>query len=209
MLDHILAPIAAWVVSFVSSWGYSAVVICMTIESACIPLPSEIIMPFSGYLVSIGRFNIWGVTVAGAFGNLVGGAITYWLGVWGGRPFFERYGKYVLISRKELDRADRWFARFGDWSILITRNLPIIRTFISLPAGVARMNWLKFSLFTFFGSLPWCFALALIGKTLGEHWEGIKVYFRKADIVIAVVLVVVIGLWIFRHVREAREPADG
>jgi membrane protein DedA with SNARE-associated domain len=209
LIDHILAPIAAWVVGFVSSWGYSAVVVCMTIESACIPLPSEIIMPFSGYFVSIGRFNIWGVTVAGAFGNLVGGSVTYWLGIWGGRPFFERYGKYVLISRKELDRADRWFSRFGDWSILITRNLPIIRTFISLPAGVARMNWVKFSLFTFFGSLPWCFALALTGKTLGEHWEGIRVYFSKADIVIAVALVVVIGFWIYRHVREAREPAGG
>jgi membrane protein DedA with SNARE-associated domain len=207
MLEHVLTPVAAWVVNLISHWGYPAVVVCMTIESACIPLPSEIIMPFSGYLVSLGRFSLWGITLSGAFGNLIGGGITYWLGVWGGRPFFERYGRYVLISRKDLARADRWFARFGEWSILLTRNLPIIRTFISLPAGVARMNWAKFALFTFFGSLPWCFALGFIGKTLGEHWEELRVYFRKADIVIAAILVVVIGLWIYRHIKDAKELA--
>lgn len=209
MLEHILAPVAAWVIAFISRWSYPAVVVCMTIESACIPLPSEIIMPFSGYLVSLGRFSLLGITLAGAFGNLIGGGITYWLGVWGGRPLFERYGRYVLISRKDLDRADRWFDRFGEWSILLTRNLPIIRTFISLPVGIAKMNWAKFALFTFLGSLPWCFALGFIGKTLGEHWEGLRTYFRKADLAIAAILIVVIAFWVYRHIKDAKELANG
>lgn len=207
MIERIFGPVVIWTTDFISQIGYTAILICMTIESACIPLPSEIIMPFSGYLVSTGRFNLHLAVFAGALGNLIGGIITYLIGKSGGRPFFERHGKYFLITKKDLKQADLWFERFGEWSIFITRNMPIIRTFISLPAGVAKMNFLKFSIFTFFGSIPWCYFLTLVGKTFGEHWEDIRVYFRKADIFIAVVLVFLFGIWIYRHLiyKESRE----
>lgn len=177
------------------------IVLAMGIESACIPLPSEIIMPFSGYLVFTGRFDLYLVSVAGAFGCVVGSVAAYGVGIWGGRAFILRYGKYVLISNKDLSTAESFFARYGDWAIFISRLLPIIRTFISLPAGIAKMNFPKFVLYTFLGSLPWCFVLAYIGKVLGENWMAIKSYFRHADIVIAIVIIFGIGYFVYRHVR--------
>ena len=176
----------------------------MAIESACIPLPSEIIMPFSGYLVYTGRFNLFWVSVAGAFGCVVGSVVAYWAGILGGRPFMERYGKYILISHRDLDTAERWFKRYGDWAIFFSRLLPVIRTFISLPAGIAKMNFPKFILYTFLGSLPWCFALAYIGKVLGENWESIRKYFHGADIVIIIIIILGITLFIYRHLKPQK-----
>ena len=202
MIETILAPIAQWVTSLISSVGYWGIILAMTIESACIPLPSEIIMPFSGYLVSTGRFSLWGVSLAGAFGCLVGSTVAYWVGVWGGRPFLSRYGKYILISHKDLDTADRWFSKYGDWAIFFSRLLPVIRTFISLPAGIARMNFTRFAIYTFLGSLPWCFALAYIGKILGENWDKIRIYFQRADLLIAILFLAAIALFIYRHIKK-------
>jgi len=174
----------------------------MAIESACIPLPSEIIMPFSGYLVSAGRFNLWLVGIAGAIGCVVGSVAAYWVGIKGGRPFLEKYGKYVLISHHDLDNADRFFRKYGDWSIFISRLLPVIRTFISLPAGIARMRFGRFVVLTFIGSLPWCLALAYVGKVMGENWEEIKFYFRQADIVIGILIVIAVVLFLYRHLKK-------
>ncbi|MCJ7507772.1 MAG: DedA family protein [candidate division Zixibacteria bacterium] len=202
MLETILTPIAQWTINLISYAGYWGIILAMTIESACIPLPSEIIMPFSGYLVSTGRFNLWMVSLAGAFGCLVGSTVAYWVGVWGGRPFLSRYGKYILISHKDLDTADRWFSKYGDWAIFFSRLLPIIRTFISLPAGIARMNFTRFAIYTFLGSLPWCFALAYIGKLLGENWDKIKIYFQRADLLIVILLLITIALFIYRHIKK-------
>ncbi|HEX9916914.1 MAG TPA: DedA family protein [candidate division Zixibacteria bacterium] len=202
MIETILAPIAQWIIHLISYAGYWGIILAMTIESACIPLPSEIIMPFSGYLVTTGRFNLWMVSLAGALGCLVGSTVAYWVGVWGGRPFLSRYGKYILISHKDLDTADRWFSKYGDWAIFFSRLLPIIRTFISLPAGIARMNFTRFAIYTFVGSLPWCFALAYIGKILGENWDKIKIYFQRADLLIAILFLVAIALFIYRHIKK-------
>jgi membrane protein DedA with SNARE-associated domain len=202
LIETILAPIAQWVTNLISSAGYWGIILAMTIESACIPLPSEIIMPFSGYLVSTGRFNLWMVSLAGAFGCLVGSTVAYWVGVWGGRPFLSRYGKYILISHKDLDTADRWFSEYGDWAIFFSRLLPVIRTFISLPAGIARMNFTRFAIYTFVGSLPWCFALTYIGKVLGENWDKIKIYFQRADLLIAILFLVAIAFFIYRHIKK-------
>ncbi len=202
MIESVLGPIARWVTALISDSGYWGIILAMSIESACIPLPSEIIMPFSGYLVSTGTFNLLGVSLAGAFGCLVGSTLAYWVGVWGGRPFLSRYGKYVLISHRDLDAADRWFSRYGDWGIFFSRLLPIIRTFISLPAGISRMNFPKFALYTFLGSLPWCFALAYVGKILGENWAKIRIYFQKADLLIAVLVLTAIGFFIYRHLKK-------
>ena len=170
MVTTILEFLARFIISVISQSGYLGIVLLMGIESACIPLPSEVIMPFSGYLVSTGRFDLLWVSMAGAFGCNVGSAVAYYLGAWGGRPLIEKYGRYVLVTRHDLELADRFFARFGNWAVFIARLLPVIRTFIAFPAGVARMNFLRFNIYTFLCSLPWCFVLAYAGV---ETWRTV------------------------------------
>jgi membrane protein DedA with SNARE-associated domain len=204
LFETILEPIGRWVINVISQMGYLGIVLTMGIESACIPLPSEIIMPFSGYLVFAGRFSLAGVSIAGAFGCVVGSVAAYWVGIWGGRPFIQKYGKYVLISNKDLATADRWFEKYGEWAIFFSRLLPVIRTFISLPAGIAKMNFLKFVIYTFLGSLPWCFMLAYVGKILGENWESIRIYFRRADIFIGLVIALGIFYFLYRHLKPKK-----
>lgn len=140
LIEWLIEVLGRFVIATISTFGYTGIVITMAIESACIPLPSEIIMPFSGYLVSTGQFSLVGVTLAGAIGNVLGSLVAYYVGVWGGRPFVERYGRYVLVSQHDVDLADRWFAKHGEAAVLIGRLLPVVRTFISLPAGIARMD---------------------------------------------------------------------
>src|SRR3972149_11822337 len=167
MATAILSAIANWIMSVISSLGYWGVVLLMAIESANIPLPSEIIMPFSGFLVAKGVFNLYLTALAGAVGCAIGSVFSYWLGAWGGRPLVEKYGKYILISHHALDLADRWFFRYGEATVFFSRLLPIIRTFIAFPAGVARMDMKRFLLYTFAGSFPWCLGLAYLGVVLG------------------------------------------
>jgi membrane protein DedA with SNARE-associated domain len=207
MFEAILEPIGRWIICFISQLGYMGIIVTMAIESACIPLPSEIIMPFSGYLASTGRFTLWGTAIAGAFGCVVGSVVAYWVGIWGGRPFIQKYGKYVLLSPKDLATADRFFARYGEWAIFFSRLLPIVRTFISLPAGIARMNFFKFVIYTFIGSLPWCLMLAYVGKVMGENWAGIRVYFRRADIFIGIIIVLGIAYFLYRHLKSEKAKA--
>ncbi len=206
MVDSILKPIAEWVISVISSMGYPGIVLLMAIESACIPLPSEIIMPFSGYLVYTGRFDLHAASLAGALGCAVGSAAAYWVGIWGGRPFLEKYGRYVLIRRKDLDAADRFFERWGMWAVFIARLLPIIRTFISLPAGISRMPFIPFLVLSFVGSVPWCYLLAYVGKVLGENWQSIRNYFHGADMVVGIALVVGFAFWLWHHLKP--EPVE-
>ena len=168
MIARIIEILSAFIVATISTLGYAGVILLMAIESACIPLPSEIIMPFAGYLVYTGRFNLWAVGVAGALGCVAGSLIAYAVGMYGGRPLIEKYGRYLLVSRHDLDLADRWFARYGEIIVFASRLLPVIRTFIAFPAGVARMNLTRFVIYTFAGSLPWCLGLAYVGQLLGE-----------------------------------------
>jgi membrane protein DedA with SNARE-associated domain len=187
--------------------GYGGVVLLMAIESACIPLPSEIIMPFSGYLVSRGEMNLWLVGVAGAVGCVAGSMVAYWVGMYGGRPLIEKYGRYVLISPHDLDLADRWFAKYGEVIVFASRLLPAIRTFIAFPAGVARMNIPRFIIYTFAGSLPWCIGLAYVGQKLGERWDKdprLKMLFHRFDFVIGILIVLAAGWWVWRHIRHTR-----
>src|SRR6266550_900612 len=196
MIGRIIEILSAFIVATISTLGYGGIVLLMAIESACIPLPSEIIMPFSGYLVYTGRFNIWLVSVAGAFGCVVGSLVAYWVGMYGGRPLMEKYGRYLLISSHDLDLADRWFARFGEIIIFASRLLPAVRTFIAFPAGVARMNLKKFVIYTFAGSLPWCIGLAYVGQKLGEQWDKnpmLKTDFHRFDFVIGILAVLFVG----------------
>jgi membrane protein DedA with SNARE-associated domain len=210
MIAKIITILSHFIVAVISAMGYGGVVLLMAIESACIPLPSEIIMPFSGYLVSTGQLNLWGVAIAGAVGCVLGSLVAYWVGMYGGRPFIEKYGRYILLSRHDLDIADRWFAEYGEVIVFVSRLLPAIRTFIAFPAGVARMNLTRFVIYTFAGSLPWCLALAYVGQKLGEQWDKdprLKMWFHRFDFLIGIVGVLFVAWWIWRHVKHSRPAA--
>jgi membrane protein DedA with SNARE-associated domain len=202
LLDRIIAPLAAFIIATISSMGYLGIVLLMAIESACIPLPSEIIMPFSGYLVSTGRFELWLVATAGALGCNVGSTVAYAVGYWGGRPLVEKWGGYLLMSRRDLALVDRFFQRYGSITVFVCRLLPLVRTFIALPAGIARMPQAKFQIYTFLGSWPWCFGLAYIGAKLGERWDSdpeLRNVMHRFDFVIVAVLVIGIAWYVWRH----------
>jgi membrane protein DedA with SNARE-associated domain len=191
MITRTISVLSAFIIGVIASGGYLGIVALMAIESACIPLPSEVIMPFSGYLVYAGRFHLLWVATAGAIGCNLGSVIAYEIGFYGGRPLVERYGSYILLSRGELDWADHFFARWGSPAVFIARLLPVIRTFIALPAGIARMPRLRFHVYTFVGSWPWCLTLAYIGMKLGERWETdprLKLWFHRFDAVIVIVI---------------------
>jgi membrane protein DedA with SNARE-associated domain len=175
----------------------------MALESACIPIPSEVIMPFSGFLVFTGKFSLWQVALWGAVGNLAGSILAYWIGVYGGLPLIEKYGKYILISRRDLKRAHNWFEKHGQSTVFFSRLLPAVRTFISLPAGIARMNFKKFCFYTFTGSLLWSYVLAYAGLKAGENWQSLKIYFEKFDYLIVGVLILAIIWWIGHHFKTA------
>lgn len=207
MIARIIEILSAFIVAVISALGYSGIVLLMAIESACIPLPSEVIMPFSGYLVYTGRFNLWAVGVAGAIGCVLGSLVAYWVGMHGGRRLIERYGRYILISKHDLDLADRWFARYGEIIVFASRLLPVIRTFIAFPAGVARMNLSRFIIYTFAGSLPWCLGLAYVGQKLGEEWdrnETLKSWFHRFDFVIGIIGLLFAIWWVWRHIKNSR-----
>lgn len=209
MITKVIAVLAVWTTGVISALGYGGVVLLMAIESACIPLPSEIIMPFAGYLVYAGQFSLHGAALAGAVGCIVGSIPAYWLGQYGGRPLIERWGRYVLLSRKELDLADRLFARHGQWVVLVGRLLPVVRTFIAFPAGVARMNMTKFVVYTFVGSYPWCYGLAWAGMKLGEQWDKdprLKAAFHRFDLVIGLALVAAVAWFVWHKLRESKAP---
>jgi membrane protein DedA with SNARE-associated domain len=174
--------VSTYITDFISAIGYTGIFILMTLESACMPVPSEIVMPFSGFAVQRGELNLFLVGLAGSMGCLAGSVLSYIVGYYGGRPILEKYGKYVLIKEHEIRMADRWFQRYGDKVVFIARLLPIVRTFISLPAGVARMDFKKFSVYSFIGSVPWCFALAYAGVVLGESWTLLEDYWLYFDI---------------------------
>jgi membrane protein DedA with SNARE-associated domain len=210
MIARILEILSGIIVATISLLGYSGIVLLMAIESACIPLPSEIIMPFSGYLVSTGQMNLWLVGLAGAVGCVLGSLVAYWVGMYGGRPFIEKYGRYVLVSRHDLDMADRWFAKRGEIIVFVSRLLPAIRTFIAFPAGVARMDLKRFVIYTFAGSLPWCLGLAYIGQKLGEKWnkdDTLKTWFHRFDFLVGIAAVLLAGWWIWRHIGHLRKES--
>ena len=183
----------------IESLGYWGVFLAMTIESACIPLPSEIIMPFAGFVVYEGQMTLWGITLVGALGNLFGSLIAYYVGLKGGRPFLEKYGKYILITKSKLQLADEWFGKYGHEAVLISRVLPGLRTFISLPAGIAHMDLKRFVLYTFFGSLLWCFVLGYIGVLMGPYWEIIKSYMHIFDIIVVIGVVIFLAYLIYHY----------
>ncbi len=207
ILDSLVIP---FVESLYTTFGYAGVVLAMTIESAAIPVPSEIILPFAGWMVSRGLvepatgapWTYAGAVAAGVLGNTLGSLLSYAVGRYGGRPLLDRYGRYVLISGHDLDVADRWFARWGQLTVLFSRMLPIVRTFISVPAGVARMPLGRFLAFSILGAIPWTLLLVWGGLVLGDHWAQIKESLRGLDYVVAAVVLLLVGLFVWRHVRR-------
>ena len=193
MLNFILQPLAEFIIYIISTLGYAGVVLAMVIQSAGIPLPSEVTMPFAGFLISRGVFNFWLVTISGGIGSLIGAVIAYSLGYHGGEPLIHhlirKYGKYVLICESDFNQAKKWFEKHDELIIFFSRLLPVIRTFISVPAGIAKMNFKKFSFYTLTGSLISTGGLAYIGKVLGENWNTLGSWFHKFDF-----LIVLLGL---------------
>lgn len=191
--------------------GWLGVVVAMAIESACIPLPSEVIMPLAGWLIVAERHLGWlGVIEAsfwGAVGNLIGGTIAYAVGAIGGRWIVDRYGRYILISHHDLDRADSWFARRGELTVFISRFLPVARTFISFPAGVARMPIWRFLIYTFIGTFLWCIPLTAIGYYLGPQWDSFRNRSQYADDAIAVIIILAIIFFFWHRIRLIRSEA--
>ena len=201
MLQKLLAPIIKWMTAVMAATGPWGVMLLMGIESACIPLPSEVIMPFAGYMAFQGKMTLFGwgagnpqaqIWIAAFFGALgcnLGSIPAYEVGAWGGHAAVRRFGKYVLLHEGHLAQAHRFFERFGSAAIIIGRLLPVVRTFIALPAGIAEMDRTRFHVYTFVGSLPWCYGLAWVGFKLGERWNTLGAYFHKFDLVIGLILV--------------------
>ncbi len=211
MIDRILTGISAFIIASIATLGYGGIVLMMAIESACIPLPSEVIMPFSGYLVATGQLSLNLVAIAGAVGCLLGSYVAYFVGASGGRWFLERYGRWVLIAPHELEVADRFFDRWGAPAVFFSRLLPVVRTFIAFPAGVARMRLLPFTIYTLIASYIWCLILAYAGMKLGEHWKQLGPYFHRSDTAIALLLAIGVGLLLYNRIkglRAAQRPRD-
>lgn len=205
MLERIIAPVAAFIVATISTLGYGGIVLLMAVESACIPLPSEVIMPFSGYLVSTGRFNLALVATAGAVGCNLGSTLAYAIGHFGGRRLVERWGRIVLMGERELRAVDWFFGRFGGAAVFVARLLPVVRTFIALPAGIAHMPQGRFQLYTFVGSWPWCYALAYVGRELGVRWNTdprLQEFMHRFDVLILAAIVACVVWYIWSHVKH-------
>ncbi|HVJ50338.1 DedA family protein [Desulfitobacterium sp.] len=201
-MEAILSQLGQFVMNLISSMGYFGVFLAMAIESACIPLPSEIILPFTGYLVYTGHFQLWPATIAATAGNLFGGLLAYFVGFWGGRPFIKRYGHYFFIKERELAWTDRLFSKHGELTVLLGRILPVVRTFISLPAGIARMNPVKMAVYTVIGAFPWCLFLIIVGEILGENWDSLKPLFRRLDLIVGICLILGLGYWLIHRKRS-------
>lgn len=211
MTEKIIEFLLPYVTHLISTIGYPGVALLMAIESACIPLPSEIIMPFAGFVVDQGKMNLYAAATAGAIGCNIGSVIAYWVGAFGGRPLVEKFGRYVLMSKHDLDRVDGYFQKYGDITVLIGRLLPVVRTFIALPAGIARMPQLRFHIYTFLGSWPWCFALAYVGMKAGASWNDphsmLKRVLHKADAAIIVLVLAGIIWFVWSHLKNRSEEA--
>jgi len=197
--------LSGFITQFIRSVGYPGVFALMTLESAALPVPSEIVMPFAGYLAYQGVFNLFLVSIVGAAGCAAGSIISYYIGLKGGRPFIEKYGRYFFMKTEHMELAEKWFGKYGDRAVLFSRLLPVVRTFISLPAGISRYDFKKLVAFSFLGSLPWTFALAYVGFSFGPHWENIISFFNGLDIAIVMAIILIALYFLFLKKRLIRK----
>lgn len=204
MVTNIINILANFVVATIGVLGYPGIFVLMLVESCGVLMPSEVIMPFSGFLVADGTLNFWLVVLVGALGNLFGSLLAYWIASAGGRPLLERYGRYILISKHDINVGHKWFEKYGEWAVFFGRVLPVIRTFISFPAGVAKMNIRKFSLFTFLGALVWSYGLTFAGVKLQNNWELLREKMHNFDLLIGILILLFIAWYVWRHLRHRR-----
>ncbi|CAN5663303.1 DedA family protein [soil metagenome] len=208
MLHHLIDPILEMIKNGVQAWGYLGIILMMAIESANIPLPSEAIMPTAGLLVQQGKMDIHLAALAGAVGCVIGSIPSYFLGMWGGRPFLQKYGKWFLLKNKDLELADKWVEKYGDVTFFIARMLPVVRTFISFPAGVLKAHFGMFCLFTFIGSLVWCYFLTWVGIKFGENMEMFRDLWHKFDLVIVLFVVAGFGFYLYHHLKPEKTASQ-
>ena len=202
-------PIVNFAVDVVDAMGLPGVFVLMVLESACIPVPSEATMLFTGFNVAEGEYTMFAAVAVGSLANLVGSWIAYWVGRAGRVDLLEKHGAKIHVKKSDLERADRWFEKYGDVTVFVTRMLPIVRTFISLPAGVARMPFWRFTVLTLLGCIPWVFMLTFIGKQAGDNWESWKDYLHYVDYLVAAVIVLGVGYLLVRARRRRRERENG
>ena len=208
MSERILAFLFQFITHVIDAGGYAGIVALLAINSACIPLPSEIVMPFSGYLVFLGRFNLYLVATAGAVGGNLGSAFAYWLGAKGGRPMVERYGKWVLMSHHDLDRMTWFFDKYGSIAVVLARMMPVVQTFIAFPAGIARMPRLRFHIYTSVGCWSWYFCLAYVGMKLGEKWQSDPRFhevFHRFHLAVEIAVLAGIVWFVWSHLNRGRQ----
>jgi membrane protein DedA with SNARE-associated domain len=216
LIEVVIATVVQMIMDFIQATGYPGIAMLMALESMCLPVPSEVVLPFAGALVSLGRLSFTGdlfwdallVALAGTLGCTLGSVIAYYIGLKGGRPFIRKYGRYIRLNEKHLDLTECWFHKYGDWAVLGSRLLPVVRTFISLPAGIARMPFKRFVVLSTIGSLPWCLVLAYVGVILGENWQTVESLYRPIEyiVVIGVVALAIYYLWKRRTSKNVCQP---
>ena len=202
MIAELLSLLSSFIITVLTAMGYFGLFFLMALENVFMLLPSEVILAYAGYLVWTGEFNLWLVTTLAALGCNVGSSFVYYVSAKGARPILMRYGKYLLVSRRDIERADEWFERYGQWAVFFCRMAPMVRSLIAIPAGVARMNFWTFNLYTFLGSWPFCLALTYGGYMLGEHWAALEGYIQEFDHVIGIVLLAGLALYVWRHWKQ-------
>ena len=206
MIEHVLSLLVSFIEKTITVMGPFGISLLMAIESCNVPLPSEAILPFAGYLITIGKIdNIHVASIFGAIGCVIGSVPSYYLGYYGGRSFFEKYGKYMLVSKKDLEDADKWVDKYGAWAFFFCRMLPVIRTFISLPAGILKARKRTFFVLTFLGSLIWSYILVWVGIKMGENFEALKSIWHKFDVIIILVCFILGIIYVYRHVKSLRD----
>lgn len=201
-MSLVIEKIVLVIISIIAKLGYGGIVLLMGLESANIPIPSEVILPFAGFLAWQGRMNLHLAALAGALGCLWGSIVSYWLGLYLGRPLVEKYGKWVLVSKKDLDLADHWIAKYGAVVFFFSRLLPVVRTFISLGAGITRAKFWRFCFYTFIGSWIWSYVLIYIGVKAGEQWQQIRIIWEKFDFLIIGLAVILVIWYVRRHFKN-------
>ena len=204
MIHNLIITITTWITHVIGALGYPGVVLLMAIESAAIPLPSEVIMPFAGFLASSGRFSLFWLSIAGATGSTIGSFVTYYIGYHGGKAWAKRYESALHVSEEELGFTEKFFKRFPHYSTLIGRVLPVVRTFISIPAGIAKVPVGRFLTYAFIGSFVWSYFLAWLGKKLGDNWDKLGNYFHKLDAIIVAAVILGIGWWLWSHFKSQK-----
>ncbi len=200
---NIVETVSNFIIGAIEQFGYAGVFVAMLLESAGVPLPSEVIMPFAGFVAWEGKLALLGVALAGTLGCLAGALVLYAIGLYGGRPLLDRYGKYIFVRKSELDRADKWFEQYGDITVFASRLLPVVRSFFSLPAGMTHMNLAKFSLYTTLGSFPWCLALAYVGFLLGPRWSDVRQFLQYFNVAVVIGVIALVAYLIYNRKRIA------